>query len=330
FPNDEAVPAAGFYAGDALRMVRRTDEALDRFRRVSMEYPRSSWAARARIGAGLCFVAGNRAARALEEFQRVRLQLPDSPESADALNLNTILYRLYVRAPAQPAYAFAGKFPGTENVKLKDIVGVQFDPSGQLLLGHKLGISIYDAKGKLARTVSSDEPSAFFLDERMRLITVRKDSLIAERGEIMPLRMPMQDKPRAIEDIPSALAMSNGARLIADKKGKQVLRFAPNGTFVGKFVGIEAGRLALNRLDDVAMIDREKKNVAIFDRDGKQLGSIPQKGTGYEFDNPVDLTYDAFGQLYVLDRGKSSVIVFGPRNNLLTTVAIPEKSPGAF
>ena len=61
------------------------------------------------------------------------------------------------------------------------------------------------------------------------------------------------------------------ARLIADKKGKQVLRFAPNGTFVGKFAGIEAGRLALNHLDDVAMIDREKKSVVIFDRDGKRL-----------------------------------------------------------
>ena len=330
FPNDEAVPAAGFYAGDTLRMVRRTDEALERFRRVSMEYPRSSWAARARIGAGLCLVAGNRAPRALEEFQRVRIQLPDSSEGADALNLNTILYRLYVRAPAQPAYASAGRFPGTENAKLKDIVGIQFDPSGQLLLGHKLGISIYDPKGKLARTVSADEPSAFFLDERMRLITVRKDSLMVERGEITPMRVPMQDKPKAIEEIPSAVAMSSGARLIADKKGKQVLRFAPNGTFVGKFAGIEAGRLALNHLDDVAMIDREKKSVVIFDRDGKQLASIPQKGTGYELDNPIDLTYDAFGQLYVLDRGKASVFVFGPRNNLLTTVTIPEKSPGAF
>src|SRR5262249_2193041 len=227
FANDEAVPAAGFYAGDTLRMVRRTDEALERFRRVSMEYPRSTWAARARIGAGLCLVAGNRAPRALEEFQRVRLQLPDSAEGADALNFNTILYRLYVRAPAQPAYAFAGRFPGTENVKLKDIVGVQFDPSGQLLLGHKLGISIYDPKGKLARTVSADEPSAFFLDEKTRLITVRKDSLIVERGEITPMRMPMQDKPRAIEEIPSAVAMWNGARRVSGEKGKEGLRFAP-------------------------------------------------------------------------------------------------------
>jgi TolA-binding protein len=330
FPNDEAVPAAGFYAGDTLRMVRRTEEALDRFRRVSMEYPRSSWAARARLGAGMCLVAGDRAPRALEEFQRVRQQLPESFEGSEALNLNTILYRLYVRAPAQPAYAFNGRYPGTENAKLKDIVGIHFDSSGELLLGHKLGVSIYDSRGTLVRTVSSEEPSTFFLDERGRLILARKDTLIVERGEVTPVRIPMQDKPKAIEDIPSALAMSGGMRLVADRKGKQVLRFAPNGTFMNKFIGVDAERLAINQLDDVAMIDRETKSVVIVDRDGKMLGKIAQKGTGYEFDNPIDVTYDAFGQIYVLDRGKASVFVFGPRNRLLTTITIPEKSPGAF
>jgi TolA-binding protein len=330
FPNDEAVPAAGFYAGDTLRIVRRTDEALERFRRVSMEYPRSVWAARARIGAGLCLVAGDRAPRALEELQRVRVQVPDSAEAADALNLNTILYRLYVRAPAQPPYAFSARFAGTDGAKLKDIVGVQFDPSGNLLVGHKLGVSVFDAKGKLLRTASAEEPSAFFLDERQRLVTVRKDALIADRGEVTRLSMPTQDKPKAIEEIPSALTMSNGMRLIADRKGKQVLRFAPTGTFMNKFAGVDAERIALNQLDDVAMIDREKKTVVITDRDGKPLGTIAQKGTGYEFDNPIDLTYDAFGHIYVLDRGRASVFVFSPRYRLLTTITIPEKSPGAF
>jgi TolA-binding protein len=330
FPNDEAVPAAGFYAGDTLRVVRRTEEALDRFRRVSMEYPRSTWAARARIGAGLCLVAGDRAPRALEEFQRVRLQLPDSLEGNDALNLNTILYRLYVRAPAQPAYAFSARFPGTEGAKLKDIVGIRFDASGELLLGHKLGISIYDSRGKLVRTASSEEPSAFFLDERGRIVLARKDTLTVERGEVTLVRIPQQDKPKPVEEISSVLAMSNGMRLVADRKGKQVLRFAPNGTFVNKFAGVDAERLALNHLDDVAMIDRETKSVVIVDRDGKALARIAQKGAGYEFDNPVDLTYDAFGQIYVLDRGRASVFVFGPRNRLLTTITMPEKSPGAF
>src|SRR5258708_3944971 len=78
------------------------------------------------------------------------------------------------------------------------------------------------------------------------------------------------------------------------------------------------------------MIDRETKSVVIVDRDGKALARIAQKGAGYEFDNPVDLTYDAFGQIYVLDRGRASVFVFGPRNRLLTTITMPEKSPGAF
>jgi len=37
-----------------------------------------------------------------------------------------------------------------------------------------------------------------------------------------------------------------------------------------------------------------------------------------------------FNHIYVLDRGRASIFVFGPRNRLLTTVTIPEKAPGAF
>jgi len=331
FPNDEAVPAAGFYAADALRVVRRTDEALERFRRVSMEYPRASWAARARLGAALCLVASDRAPRALDELQRVRQQLPDSPESNDALNYNTILYRLYVRTAGQPAYGFAARYPGTEGSKLKDIVGVQFDQGGQMLLGHRLGVSVFDPRGKLARTITVEEPSTFFVDERGRVITVRKDRLTLEKGETTPLTVPQPDgKQRAVEEIPSAVAMTSGARLIADHKGKQVIKVSEAGGYVGKFIGVDAERLALNRLDDVAMIDKETKSVVVVDRDGKTLGKIPQKGTGYEFDNPIDLKFDVFNHIYVLDRGRASIFVFGPRNRLLTTVTIPEKAPGAF
>jgi TolA-binding protein len=329
FPNDEAVPAAGFYAGDALRIVRRTDEALERFRRVSMEYPRSSWAARARIGAGLCLVAGERASRALEEFQRVRQQLPNSADAADALDLNTILYRLYVRLPAQAAYGFLGRYPGTEGSKLKDIVGIRIDAGGQLLLGHKTGITVFDSKGKLVRSLSADEPSTFFVDQRSRIVTVRRENLIAEKAETTPIKVPQDNKVRLVEEIPSALEMTNGDRLVSDRKGKQVLRVSAAGNAV-KFTGLDAVRLAINHLDDVAMIDRESKGVVIVDRDAKPLSKILQRGTGYEFDNPVDLTYDAFGHLYVLDRGKSSVFVFGPKNKLITTITIPEKQPGAF
>ena len=39
--------------------------------------------------------------------------------AADAININSILYRLYVRAPGQPAFAFSGRFVGDEKRQLQ-------------------------------------------------------------------------------------------------------------------------------------------------------------------------------------------------------------------
>jgi TolA-binding protein len=331
FPGDEAVPAAGFYAGETLRLVRRTDEALERFRRVAMEYPRSPWAARANLAAGYCLVQSDRGLQALQEIQRVRQLFPGTDAAADALNLNTILYRLYVRAPAQPAYGFSGRSLGPERSGFDDVVGVAIDPIGRVLLGHKNGVAVFDGKGAMTNNVGAQEPSAFFLDERGRIVVVRRDSFIVERGETTLIATPTQEgKPKPVEEMPAVVAMSTGDRLVADNNARVVIRVSPSGRYIGNFTNTNASRLALNRLDDVAMIDRSSKGIVILDRDGKPLGKIAPKGSGYEFDEPVDLAYDSFGHLYVLDRGRASVFIFGPKNRLITTVTIPEKSPGAF
>jgi DNA-binding beta-propeller fold protein YncE len=109
-----------------------------------------------------------------------------------------------------------------------------------------------------------------------------------------------------------------------------VVRFSPTGKFVSTFSNVNAERLAVSRLEDVAMLDRESKGVVVTDRDGKTIGKILAKGTGYELNNPIDVAFDPLGNLYVLDRGKSSILVFGPKNRLVTTISFPEKDPGAF
>jgi TolA-binding protein len=156
FPGSEAVAAAGYFAGEALRAVRRVDEALDRYRRVTMEYPRSPWAARASLGVGYCLVQQDRATHALQEIQWVRQQFPNSPTAADALALNSIIYRLYVRAPAQPPYGFSGRFIGSERSDYKDVMGILWDRDGRLLLGHKGGVAIFDDKGTSTGSVGHD------------------------------------------------------------------------------------------------------------------------------------------------------------------------------
>ena len=80
----------------------------------------------------------------------------------------------------------------------------------------------------------------------------------------------------------------------------------------------------------MAIIERDTKSVTIADRDGKVLTKIAAKGANYQFDEPIDVTFDQLGHLYVLDRGKASVYVFSQKYKLITAFSILEKNPGAF
>ena len=331
FPGDDSVPTADFYSGETLRLVRRNEEAFDRFRRVAMEYPKSIWSARATLAAAVCLVQSSNAVRALEDLQRVRQQFAGSIEAAEAMNYSSIIYRLYIRPPSQPAYAFAGRYVGAENARFKDVVGVTVDEGGRILLGHQKGVAVFDAKAALVKSVAADGTSAVFVDERGRLMFARQHQLIADGAEATAITITAADgKIRQVAEIPSVVVMTNGDRLVADHKAKTVIRVSPQGKYIGNFSTVNTERLALSRLNDVAMIDRDSKAVVIADRDGRQLTRILSKGTGYEFDNPVDLSFDPLGHLYVLDRGKASIYVFGPKNRLITTITVPEKDAGSF
>lgn len=334
FPGNDAVPAAGFYAGEALRLVRRNEEALGRYRRVTASYPSSPWAARANLAAGYCLAQVDRAIAALPEVQRVRQMMPASIESETALNINSILYRLHVRAPKASAYAFSGRFIGDERSKFDDVIGLEIDPLNRVLLGYNKGIAVFDPKGTLTSTVAAQDPQSFFIDELNRVVFAREGALNTDRVASTPITVPPNEPtkpPRPVEEIPSVVMLSTGQRLVVNKKDKTVVRYDARGQYIGPFTtAINTERLATNVLDDVAMIDKEAKAVSILDRDGKPLSKILAKGPNYQLDEPVDLTFDRLGYLYVLDRGKGSVLVFGPKNRLITTFTLDEKAPGAF
>jgi hypothetical protein len=260
--------------------------------------------------------------------------MPRSVVASTALNINSILYRLHVRAPGSPAFAFSGRFIGDERANIDDVMGIRVDPLNRILLGHKRGISVFDPQGALAATVTANEPTAFFVDELNRVVFARQGALHTERVASQPLTVPQPapKPPEPLEDIPSVVTLSTGHRIVVNKKAKSVLRYGADGHYLGAFVGsLNTERLAVNALDDVAMIDRDAKAVNVLDRDGKPLARILAKGPDYQLNDPVDLAYDRLGYLYVLDRGRGgSVYVFGPRSRLITSFTIPEKQPGAF
>jgi len=325
FPGSPAVAAARYYAGDTLRLARRTDDALQQLMRVVLEYPQSIWAARADLASAINMVAAGRATQALGRLQRIRQQFPGSPEAAQALDFNTIIYRLYMR---KPAYAFSGRSIGGD--RFRDVVGLSIDRAGRLLLGHKLGVAIFNPDGTAARQVGAADVSAFVSDGD-RVVIARKDVLVADGIAPIAIMVPVAGKPaRQVEEVASIVALSGGDWVVADRKAKTVVRTTSAGNFVANFASVNAVRLARDEFDDVAMIDRESKAIVIADRDGKVLSRIPARGTGYELDDPADVAFDGLGHLYVLDARRAAVHVFGPENRLLATIAAPGKDAGSL
>jgi TolA-binding protein len=332
FPNSAAVPSSIYYAGDVLRIVRRYEEALERYRDLALRYPTSPWAARAMLGAALCLTQLGRPQTAMEGLQRVRAMHTASPEADTALRWNSILYRLYIRPPEQPPYTYSGRVLGSQNARTKDVVGVLVNSRDEILLAHSAAVSVFESTGALARSIPADDPAALFLTPAGAAVVVREGTFQPESSAAVSLSAPGPDgKLRAVTDVPSAVATSKGDWLVSDKKDKTILQFAPDGKYLKTFsANIEASRLALNALGDLAAIDRSGKAIVVFDRNGKPIGRLPARGPNYDLGNPVDLAFDPLGHLYVLDRERATVFVFGPQWKLVATFSIPEGSPGVF
>jgi DNA-binding beta-propeller fold protein YncE len=130
--------------------------------------------------------------------------------------------------------------------------------------------------------------------------------------------------------VPSVVATPRGDRLVSDPKGRTVLRLGPDGKYQSVFSSTYYNRLFVTPLDEIAMLDKNTKTITFADRDGKIQSKLPAKGTGYELDDPIDIAFDVLGHMYVLDRGKNTVVVFGAKNKFIANVTMPEKSTGAF
>jgi hypothetical protein len=179
-------------------------------------------------------------------------------------------------------------------------------------------------------------PRGLTADRTGQLVSIEPGALRPFGGDPVALSIPRASGPPVpLEKIDDAVQLYGGDWIVADEDVRGIQRFSRAGEHLGQFSPVRATRLAVNALDEVAAIDRDQRGVAVFDRTGTPIGRIPAKGAAYELRDIEALAFDAFGHLYVLDRGALAVFTAtsgaaGRTYSLMTLYAEAEKSPGAF
>ena len=328
FPRSEAVGPALVYAAEIDRRVGRQGEALDKLRRVTQHYGRSTWAARASLIEASLLLADNEPREAMRALQRVVRRYGSGEEATTARAWNTTLYRLYVRPPAQPPYVASGRSITGPGGKLRDVESLAVSPDGRLGVASRSGVIVLDDKGAIVRQVPATEPRQISFDQRGRLLAVQK-TIVGREGEKGVQRLALtaisSAGPKLLQEISAGSRLSTGDLLIADREARIVGRFDVTGRFINNFATGRITRVAVGSGDEVALLDADARSVTWSDRTGKVLARIPAKGTGYVLDSPTDLAFDMFQHLYVLD--KTQVVIFAPGGRLVT-IFTPDPQSG--
>jgi TolA-binding protein len=330
FPASDAVAPALYYGAEVDRRAGRRPQALDRLRDLALQYPRSIWAARAALLEARLLASTGEPTEAMRVLQRVIRGFGSSDEAATARALNTTLYRLTIRPPAESAYGYSGRSLAGASGKFRDVESIALGPDGRLGIATRGGILLLDDKGAVTRQAPATEPRQFSFDRR-GLVTIFERSVLmreTDRGmQRMVLTAATPAGPKILEEITAGAPLTTtGEYVVADRNLRGVFKFNAAGQFVAAFASGRVSRLAVSSTDNVAMLDTDSKSIVVADRAGKTLVTIPQRGSGYEIGSPADVRFDMFENVYVLD--KERVLVFGANGRLLTIVT-PDAS-GAF
>ena len=322
WPDAPVVPQALFFAGEAHRHAGRFTEALNEYGRVAAEYADTVWAARAGLGAGVLRAFAGEPMAAMAELQRVRDRWPDSAEAETALERITILYRFYVRSPERAFTRVGEPFSTRGTSRIRELL---VNADGHVFFATDSGVGATDPAAA-ARAPDTGRPRGLVLDRRGVVTAIIRGALTAR--DTPPLQMtlprPGQD-PKDLREIDAAGVTATGDWLIMDGDEREIHRFSATGEYRGVFVPGRVKRLAVGPQGQIAVVDRGNRIRVMVQ--GRELTEIPRRGPSYEIEDPIDVAFDVFGHLYVVDEKR--VFIFGRDRELMLRFPASDDTPGA-
>jgi len=327
FSTSPIVPEATYRAASATRLGLNPAQAVRKYDELITRFPTSSWTPAALLESALAVIrAGQSPARAMERLQRVRRVFPQNPAAATALQWNTLLYRLYLKAPTQPLYQSDDAVLAPTPAKLPDLIDLAVVDRGDLLVLTKNAVLGYPLKATPARRTAVSESRSIVPTRDGQFLIVQENGLLDAQGRLMPLEMPREGDELLKLKANDAVMTASGEYLVADRDRQSIFRFnalrKPAGEYASR---LRADRLAIDDLDQVSVLS--EKTLVLIGRDGKRILQIAERGADYRLGDPVDIAVDVFGHIYVLDKSdRGTIWVFSPvSGKLIRSFPLPDR-----
>lgn len=337
FPSSDWVDKSLVGAGTALKWQGEYDKAYEAFSQVKIRFASSSLAALAQYEMGVCSLYGDHFQDAMIDFQQVIDRFPASDEAKKALDMNTILYRLYLAPPTDKSnYApDSGYSPALR--ELDDPTGMAIDSKQNLYLSDKgkKTVFIFDASGKSENSISALAPYFIFIDGENHVLIANESNVMVVGGQPMSFTYSKEaGKSEPVEQIRSSAMDKSGNYFVVSDKLKGFLAFDQNQHAVSglPFASMEKefAKVLVNSRNQIYALDKPRKQVLLFDSAGKTVFGIGPAGKGFEFDRIDDFAVDPTNHLYLLTKNPRGVLIFSPSGALMKFIASDKKSALSF
>ncbi len=181
-------------------------------------------------------------------------------------------------------------------------------------------------------SIRAIEARSVSLDASGRPLISHKGGVLAGGQNLLLSLVRPDGSARPLKEVAAAAATPRGDLLVADRGAKAIALFSPSGQFLGPFAAVNARRLAVDATGLTAALEEDGGAIVILEPDGMLRTRLASRGQGFQFERPVDLAFDTFGHLYVLDRNQGAVVIFRlqPQPEVVATFAVPQGRPGSF
>jgi hypothetical protein len=332
--NDQSLLDQGIQLKNQGKLV----EAFDTLSTIKILYPDSALLAPAEYEMALTFLYDNRPVEAALQFQHVISRYPASEQARLALNMNAILYRLYIVPVTNKRVFVPDPAYSAILAEMDDPAGMAMDSEGKLYLsdrGKKL-LYTFDPNGKMINSSTILSPYSISVTPKNDVLIGNDSTLFVTTSEALSFpRVNPETQARTgyLEQIRSAAVNNKGEYFVISGKlpGVSVFDSARNPLSkpaLGRAEDYE--KVLINAVNNIHLLNRKGDSLQVYDPDGKTLFSLSKTGNEMTFGKFEDFAVDRANHIYVLTNNPRGVLIYSALGKFLRFLPSEKTSPVFF